>query len=85
VLRHAGHGQRMQRLQQQRAQAADQHRQVAVDAPGHAVRAEQPAVARRCLDRSPRRGVAGEEEADAVAHPAAQRTGERAERRERGR
>jgi hypothetical protein len=47
VLRHAGHGQRVQGLQQQCRQPAEQHRRVAVDPPGGAARAEQAGVAGR--------------------------------------
>ena len=47
-----GHGQRMQRLQQQRAQAAYEHRRVGVDAPDRTIFAEPPR-ARRFVDSSP--------------------------------
>ena len=46
VLVDAGHGQRVQRLQQQRPQPGDGRRQVGVQSPGDAARAEEAVVGR---------------------------------------
>ena len=80
VLGHAGHGPGVQRLQQQGPQAADQHRQVAVDPPGHAVGPEQAAIALGPLEAAGRVGLADQQTTDLRSHPAAHRIGQRQRR-----
>ena len=64
VLGDASHGQRVQGLQQQRSEAADQARPAAVDPPGRRTRPEQALVGRGALEPLGRQLLGGEEAAD---------------------
>ena len=75
VLGDSRHGERVQRLEEQRPQAADEHRGVGVHPPDRAVLGE-PARAGRVVDASPVVGALGpcdqaeERAAHCVAYPA---------------
>lgn len=63
VIPDAGQCQRVQGLQKQGGDSADQHRgEIAVDSPAHRVRAEQAGIARRGFEVDAAKGKAGEAE-----------------------
>ena len=85
VLGHTGHGERVEHLQQQGPQAADEHGGVGVHPPGGAVGSEQPRIAVDRLTEVPNRlPIAGDHASDAAAESMADPGHGRVDRRTDG-